>query len=290
MTDLRTALVSASSQLQEALKDVKKANGQSTSFPDECYGLWMQRVKLKSEFEATLELLTIRTDTWQLVNKVCVEGDETTKSPDSPPFWHQDLTFAVARHIALTAYVTTTWSVYDRLANICGRLIGPVHVAKNLSPTANPKLIEHFIRIGKKGEGSKDDRPHGFSLAGILHPAYGWPASVSYAIRNWLVHEGIEAEGIKLFSGTSVDKAFELSADAMKRIEAQCKERDAVESGDCCFSDRNNHPWYDRDLLAILGNCHDEVDTMFANLTTWSVDSFVGQIRTFSLRDAPTQS
>lgn len=52
----------------------------------------------------------------------------------------------------------------------------------------------------------------------------------------------------------------------------------------CCLT-AAEECWPTRNVLVILEQYQDEVDSMFAGLVNWSVDSFVGQIAAFSGRD-----
>jgi hypothetical protein len=182
--------------------------------------------------------------------------------------------FAVARHLALTTYVAVTWSAYDRLANVCGRLAGIADLAEN--PKQNPKACEDFL-------GKKDTM--GFSGHLHIQQAYSWPLKTTYKIRNWLLHEGYEEGGTQLFNGDRIADGFILHPDAVSHLEKCCGYRsDSGRIDSCCLATTED-PWPTRDILQILEKYHCEVDTMFTGLVKWSVDSLVGQIKVFSERD-----
>lgn len=279
MADLKTAIETGATRLQSTLAQLTMAASIRTAMPLDCYRLWRQRAELHIPLKATTALLPMREHARVVLKSLPDDGNVEDRVTSSVRFCGQVMPFATARHLALAAFLTTTWAVYDRLANVCGRLVGHENIGNNLSPTSNPKLIEHFMRE------SKDKfRQHGFSLACLLPPAYGWPASVSYVVRNWLVHEGLEAEGVPLFLGNTLAESFELSDAAMKRIERICT-ADGSAHSQCCLSTDPDHPWYDRSILTILEKCHAEIDQLFCGLLTWSVISFAGQVDTFSERD-----
>ena len=279
MADLKTAIETGVTRLQSTLTQLTIASSARTAVPLDCYRLWQQRAELHVPLKATLELLPMRDHACAVVKSVLDDENADDRVTSSVRFCGQVMPFATARHLALAAFLTTTWSVYDRLSNVCGRLIGHEDIGNNLSPKSNPKLIEHFMR-----ESKERSRQHGFSLACLLPPAYGWPASVSYVVRNWLVHEGLEAEGVVLFRGNTLAEPFELSDAAMKRIERICT-GDGFTHSRCCLSADPDHPWYDRTILTVLEKCHAEVDQLFCGLLAWSVSSFAGQVDAFSERD-----
>lgn len=182
--------------------------------------------------------------------------------------------FGVARHLSLTAYASVTWSIYDRLANACGRLAGVSEIAEN--PKKNPKACEDFL-------GTKDV----LGFAGHLHirESYSWPLKTAYKIRNWLLHEGYEEGGTPLFQGDRIDDRLFLHGDAIKHLQNSCgfTENDGKIALSCVGKDREC--WIRGNLLEILELYHTEIDTMLTALLKWSVDSFVGQIKAFAARD-----
>ena len=279
MTDLKTIIEDGVLQLQAVRNKSLLASTVPTSLPVGNYQLWQKRAELCNALKSTLELLPIRDESWLVVNSLLNENNKVDSDNTKVIFCSQKMLFAIARHMALGSYITTNWSVYDRLSNICGRLLGPEDIGNNISSKSNPKLLDSFMR------NSKDKiRPNGFSLSYLLPAAYGWPASVSYCIRNWLVHDGLEVEGVTLFKGNSVSDAFELSSAAMDRIQKVC-DNEGFPHSKCCFSTEPNHPWYDKSLLTILDKCHTEVDELFCSLLKWSISSFEMQVDLFSMRD-----
>ena len=279
MADLKAVIESTSNALEGVHARLATTMGTNTTVPLDCYRVWMQRAALHSQLKATIGLLPMRTNSWTIINTILTDRNIRDRGSSLVLFCDQEMQFAVARHLALSSYITLNWTIYDRLSNVCGRLIGHENIGSNPLPTSNPKLVEHFLRE------SKDRlKQHGFSLARILSPAYGWPAALSYEIRNWIVHEGLDAEGVALFSGDNISDSFELSSQAMTRIEEKCK-ADGITHAQSCLSQESNHPWYDKSILTVLSKCHLEVDAMFVNFVRWSVDSLICQYTTFAGRD-----
>lgn len=279
MTELNLAIEGSIERLKSTYAQSASAVSGKASIPASCYDLWQKRASLHAELKDTLELMPMRESAWNVVNSVLDDEKVADRTDSIVLFCGQSMPFGTARHLALSAYLTTTWSIYDRVSNVCGRLIGHESIGNNLLPTSNPKLVEHFMRE------SKDKyKQHGFSLAKIVSEAYGWPASVSYSIRNWLIHEGLNAEGVSLFRGNTLADSFEISDDAIVRIEGFCEVNGAQRSHSCLCAEAD-YPWYDKMVLTILERCHSELDELFSSLLQWAVTSFAGQASLFSARD-----
>ena len=143
------------------------------------------------------------------------------------------------------------------------------------NPKQNPKMCEDFLNDKKNF--------FGFSMQFHLKKAYSWPLKVSYIFRNWLVHDGYEANGVPVFRGDRISDGLYLNEDAIKLLSESkypCNDKDF-----CCLKNDEKFPWYDKSLLTILDKYHGEADIMFASLLKWSVDSFEGQISSFTERD-----
>ena len=279
MADLGSIINVNANRLASALAQVAVSSATPVSLSLGCYALWQKRSELHSALRGTSDLLPMRDQAWDIAAEVHGAIDDADTAGSNVRFCGRRVSFATARHLALSAYITSNWTVYDRLCNVCGRLVGHESIGNNPLPTANPKLIEHFMHASKD-----KNKQHGFSLGLVVPAAYGWPAKVSYVIRNWFVHEGLEADGIALFQGNDVRDSFLLGSDAMRRIEAMCS-ADGIQHSQCCLSADANHPWYDRDLLTILKIYNGEVDDLLGALLNWSVNAFVSQITIFTERD-----
>lgn len=280
------------SQIQQAAADLAQAvtlprlalsHPDACSLPSDCYALWVKRVeRLQQPLEATVKLLDTRSAALRVVDALANHAASVPPGTGTVPFAGQDMGFDLARHLGVAAYLTTTWTVYDRLASVCGRLIGTDSVGDAEGPRSNPKLCEHFMT--GRGDKDKNKMLHGFSLAKLL-PAYAWPAKASYVLRNWLTHEGQELEGVPLFAGDSTSDGFALHEQAVNRITADLAEENCPPQS-CCLTSDPHFPWYDMSILTVLEKYHAEVDTMFAGMVRWSVNSFAGQITQFSDRDS----
>jgi hypothetical protein len=274
---LKQQIEISADNLTRILREVTLATSVKTLLPAECYNTWQARSELHRSLRETAALLGIRDEARTVLDALLKDDIIVDRTSNKVRFVVKELTFATARHLALSAYVTTTWSIYDRLANICGRLIGHESVGNNPLSTTNPKLCDFFI------DGSKEKhRQVGFSLGKIVPIGYGWPAKVSYLVRNSLVHDGQEIGGVLLFAGDALGDGFNLNTGVTPAIEQVLGQTLRTQ---CCRASDLDFPWYGNNLLSILDVYHAEVDTMFVNLLKWSVDSFVAQVTSFSERD-----
>ncbi len=249
----------------------------------DCYTLWHKRIeKLSHSLRSTEKLLRIRENALSIAKNLN-RSEGLPISTDTIHFVGIEMDYALARHLAISSYLTISWTIYDRLSNVCGRLVGTDSVAENEEARSNPKLCGHFFT--NRSDKKKEKLVHGFSLSKIL-PAYEWPVKVSYLTRNWLIHEGLELDGVPLFSGNNISDGFILHDQAIDRISKDLSNENIFPQG-CCLKQGSNFPWYDKNILTILEIYHSEVDTMFVSLLKWSVDSFIGQVEAFTERDKP---
>ncbi len=289
MADLETQVKSSADQLRDALGNVKLRSS-GTALPIKCYENWEILASLHSCLTDAVPLFEVRRIAWLVMNSLVNDGRmdrenrrvlqkqllDPSKSVPSYSFDGEPTDFAISRHLATTGYVCSAWSLYDRLANVCGRLSAWKDVPND--PWQDPKLWGNLMSEGNKSVG-------GFMIQQPLAAAYGWPTGVAYKIRNWLVHDGGDAGRPGFFEGTQVSDRFILHNNAVSYLQECCTYK--CESGKidrCCLS-ATDEPWLTRDLLQILEKYHAEIDTMLTYLVKWSVGSFVGQILTFCERD-----
>jgi hypothetical protein len=195
----------------------------------------------------------------------------------------RSLSFGCARHLALVSYMTVTWSIYDRLANVCGRLSAAKHIGSS-NPKQNPKLVEDFLTMDDKGNPKKVDWFLGFFCHDLAWQAYFVPVQISYKLRNWLVHEGYELGSVPLFEGGNISDRLILSEEAVKILRRASRyQRDGNKVQLSCI-DSKDDVFDNRDLISLLELCHSEIDRLFQGLSQWTVTSFVEQIKAFSRR------
>jgi hypothetical protein len=272
MSDLRTQVTMSADKLRAAWTTLSAQP--ASALPPNCHERWIKRASYHRSLDGTARIFTAREAAWESVRSVASALSTNPNSPNEVTYGSQRLDFGIARHLSLVSYVASAWSIYDRISNVCGRLAAVADIADN--PQQNPKACEDLI-------GKKDT--HGFSVQFHIRDAYAWPLRVTYKVRNWLVHEGWEENNIPLFCGDSIGDGLRLHADAVKHLE-QCGgyTADGGKITSCCLSSAEEC-WPTKDLLEILLRYHAELDTLFAGLLKWSVDSFVGQIEAFTARD-----
>ena len=160
--------------------------------------------------------------------------------------------FKQGRYLVLQSYLATTWALYDSISKIAGVLCCLDDRAKN--PTIPMKLAEDFLR-GKNCVGSR--------VQDHLKGGYGRPIAISYAIRNWVVHDGHSHRGQDLFeSDGPTGTPYRASTRAWEMIE----EKVAAE-----YNTRlRPFPDIGGNLLEGLVACHKEVDEAVGFLLAWS--------------------
>ena len=250
--------------------------------PNTCYEQWKDRASLHQVLKGTSLLFEVREKAYNLIGEV---AESIATDPESNPNLIQynniEMDFDTARHLVITSYITTTWAIYDRLANVCGRLAGTSDLGNN--PRQNPKACEDLLGIENKDGKHKSKEMMGFSVHKKIRDAYAWPLNISYKIRNWLVHEGYELGEITLFKSTDIIDGFILNDDAISFFEKKCNHK-SDENGsfyNCCL-DGIEECWPTKDLYKILKKYNNEIDAMFASLLKWSVESYELQIKCFT--------
>lgn len=249
------------------------------SLPFNCYEHWIGKAKLHQTLSATTSIFLYREKAWETLK--AISSSVKDESGNRVIYGAVEMDFTVARHLALTSYVAVTWSIYDRLANVCGRLAAINDLSEN--PRQNPRLCEDFL------DNKKDDKKRteilGFGAHLHLQHAYQWPINVAYKIRNWLVHEGYEENSIPLFQGDRIADGFMLHEQAVDSLQRRCGYKEENAGIDACCLSGPEECWPARNLLDILEKYHAEIDTMFVGLVKWTVSSFIGQITAFAERD-----
>jgi len=272
MDSFQVQIEKSANQLKDVWTTVRAVS--NSVMPPRCYEYWIKKASLHQTLAATTGLFPARDTAWKAVQAVTSSANIKDPSRNLVTHGALDMDFSIARLLALTSYVTITWSIYDRMTNICGRLTGVAELADN--PKQNPKLCEHVL--GKKNA-------LGFGAHLHIQQAYAWPIRVAYKVRNWLVHEGYEEGGIPLFKGDRIADGFRLHDDAAAYLEKKFDYNEDHGKVETCCLRASEECWPSRELLDILEKYHAEIDMMFVGLVKWSVDSFDGQVRAFTERD-----
>lgn len=266
---------SLENQVNQSFKDLKNSYKLLTqmapqSLDQSVIGVWTNRSLLYVECEHTIPIFLLRDKALIIMNEL-LRSQGRDKEPNVVKYCSFDMDFSIARNHAVTAYMMANWSIYDRLSNIAGRLVGTGSIFQN--PKDNPKLVEDFMN-------KKDRVP--YLTHHLLSTSYRWPVMVSYKIRNWLAHEGYDIGNISLFKGNRVSDGFILHPDAMETIQKNNDYKllaDGRIQNSCI--DPSSELWLTGDLFQILESYHSVIDDMLASLLKWSSDAFVNHLKCF---------
>lgn len=304
MTGLDPVIVSMSLKLDAINQKVQLASGSSNlKIPERCYKMWGDRAELSSYLQKTLAVCELRNAALKELKELGdVQSEEMWKEYVRKKGLSQESPYVIQRCFALSKYLMAVWALYDRLANVCGRLIGPVSIGSNLNQKRNPQLYSSFIekkqerqddlewlRGKEESNVKKQDRPDGFSLAGILPIRWKWPVIVSYKLRNLVVHEGAAMEGGKIFMGESFQDAFQIHQELknlfLKECFSQTKELPTNEQFPSGLRYEADFPWYDGSLISILEKYNGEIDELYSCTLEWCVTAFCSQVEIFMRPD-----
>lgn len=270
MSDLKTDITNSADILKEVWNTSTAAlNKSDLILPAECYKQWKDLSDFHKTLRATVHLFPARDKAWELF--VNVSGSESVNdlNPNTIKYNGLETDFAIARHLTLISYITVTWSIYDRLSNVCGRIAGVPSLAMNVKQ--NPKALGDFIDQTKY---------LGFSFHKLLKSGYGKPLRTMYMIRNTLVHDGCESSGIPLFENDHPG-CCTLHEEHIKIIDEKIRDRSPE---GCCLVESDDL-WATKDLKRILKAYQDEVDNMFSSFVKWSTYSLSLQFELFAQRD-----
>ena len=172
-----------------------------------------------------------------------------------------------ARLLSIDSYLASTWSIYDRLSNVLGRLMGDAKVVDNTIAAQNPKLVEDPI-------GQVKGCYQGFGTSELLSKLYGEPISSSYFLRNSFMHDGGMMGNVPILSGSSAAACFELSKENAEKMNGVVAKR-------LCGSEFGSFKFKGGDFIVQLKACHDDLDKMFVSLLEFVVGSFCAQVSLF---------
>lgn len=305
--ELKDTIVQMSAQLKSIDEVLLRAVELADSVvPKKCYKVW----RLRSQYHKYLADVGGLVDLREKALKEMIELDQdasaSTSGIDERQFRYYDtlMKFSEVRFFLLVNYMSITWSIYDKLANVCARIVGPLSIGNSSDVTRNAKLYGSFLVnkndksrddheqiIGQNSahEKSHVDRPDGFALDVVLSSQWLWPVAVSYKIRNLITHEGMcRVEG-DFFVDNSPKNGFKICEDLKRSLERTCtKQVNGAEVSREYLSKlatEEGFPWYGDDLLIILQKYNAEIDDLYSKLLLWCVPSFCSQVTLFSEPD-----
>ena len=274
--------------------------------PMKCYETWRKRSQYHQYLAEMLNFLQVRENACEAMDKLNKEASDAATSTDHEfHYYGIPVSFTSARFLTLQNYVSTVWVIYDKLANVCARIIGPPSIGNDDSPIRNAKLYSAFfpdknankittsnelsVDEPKINEGNSVDRPNGFALTALLTCQWSWPVKVSYKIRNLVVHEGTRWVGGCFFKGDSPSDGFKIRDELKNHLDNACGKQ--LNGGgrlrECLsrMANEDGFPWYGDDVRIILKKCHSEIDVLFSTLLQWCVPAFCSQVMLFSEPD-----
>jgi hypothetical protein len=242
----------------------------SGTLSDESYRFFELSAELTVQLQHARDMLSVR--------DVALAAAQTFptrvgSAPDRFLFSGVEVTFKQGRFLLFQNYLATTWALYDSLAKVSGILCCVDERAKKSSKPI--KLPEDFLR-GQKCVGAR--------VHDHLKGSYGWPVGISYAVRNWLVHDGHSQNGVELFKFDSPNSApFEISDGALDKILSKCTEE---YKSDRLQTRLRPFPELHRDLLVGIEKCNDEVDEAMEFVLLWAAGAVRLQARILFARDS----
>ena len=230
-------------------------------------GTWLQKVKQHEALAETVKLFECRASALKCMENLRDIASKFGSKPISETIVYGSVEMSIfaARLLSIDSYLAATWSIYDRLSNVLGRLMGDAKVVDNTVAAKNTKLVEDLI-------GQAKGCYQGFGTNELLLKLYGESIYSSYFLRNSFVHDGGMMGNVPILSGSSAAACFELSKENAERInQAVAKQSCGLGSG----------LFEEGDFIGQLKKCHDDLDKMFIALSRFVVGSFCAQVSLF---------
>lgn len=271
MNDLASAVRKAQSDLSSVYCMVQAVPPGLTNITAwlSIYGDWLEKAKMHVDLGETVKLFECRASALR-----CLEGlrDYASKlgtKPISEKILHgtTEIPIFAARLLAIDSYIASTWSIYDRLSNVFGRIMGDAKNVGNNSSLHGPKLVEDLI-------GQIKGCYQGFGISELLSKLYGDVIYSSYFLRNSFMHDGGMMGNVPILSGSSAVACFELSKDNAEKM-------NRVVAGRSCASGAGLFKFSEGDFISQLKACNDDLDKMFISLARFVVGSFCAQVYLF---------
>jgi len=268
MTDLKSEIEALLERLK-AIDNVLKTLivNQNTTIHADNYKVWIEKVNLAKGLENVLPVISIRGAAEKTLAGLVssLQGREFESLTSAVTYGGASVPVSDARILALDAYLAGCWSLYDRLANIIGRVIGSESIRHNPLGRGNPKLVETFLAV-KQGIdvlGVKD----------VIAKSYGNQIRYSYLMRNCYMHEGGMIQETPILGGTTVGEAFIISEQIAEKLntelESLCKMQNTAiaRAGD---------------IVEQLKECHAGLDAMFISLLHFMMGTLFVEIEAFA--------
>ncbi|MCU0694664.1 MAG: hypothetical protein MUF54_25075, partial [Polyangiaceae bacterium] len=173
--------------------------------------------------------------------------EEHADQNDDVPYGSSRAKFQTVRLLGVQAYLAAQWALADRLFGMAGHVLC---IRNSLQDPKNaPQLVSHFV--GGKGPESKTAA----IVFSSLRQSFGWPISISYALRNHFLHDGA---GGDFFEGPTAAAGFTISTQGWTRIEESVRNYNV--NGEHSRLGSSWTPSAGDDLRKILDTCAPEID------------------------------
>ena len=245
------------------------------------YADWERIVKLSQKLDDTIPFLKKRDFAEMALcdfDKIIKWNVDKELSGCTTNSGSVEMPVSVARDMALADYVMQTWVVYDRIANVAGRIAGSVDISRNENAANNPKLLRYFVKVG----GCKD-RPlvGGFSIDEYLKDSFAWQIIAASRVRNCIIHDGGYINSKPFFAGDLIRDLFVLNDAAAAELNSEL-EKEAQRTGFKLIAREEFFNFTNSDIRPQLKLLHDEIARAVAVLIGWACDSFLDLVRHFS--------
>ena len=230
---------------------------------------WLIKAKLHEALAETVKLFECRASALKCMENLRDNASKIGSKPifETMVYGTAEIPISAARLLSIDSYLAVTWSIYDRLSNILGRLMGDAKVVDNTNAAQNPKLVEDLI-------GQTKGCYQGFGTSELLSKLYGEPIYSSYFVRNSFLHDGGMIGNVPILSGSIAAACFELSKENAEKINSAVTKR-------LCGTGSGIFKFREGDFIDQLRECHDTLDKMFVSLAEFVVGSFCAQVSLF---------
>lgn len=220
----------------------------ASKLPSDTEQRFRKVVEFRDDIDHLISILQAREQARKWMSVLEQGVNDRDRVPFGPPPSMVD--FRHARFLVTQSYITSTWSLADRITGAAGQVL--CSPAKGLDRSKPVQLVEEMIN--KKGQ----QKVTVFALLQSVRDTFGWPIAISYAIRNHFVHDGAQWETADFFEGTTAESAFKISSEGWRRVKSRAEEYGVTD-----IHQRDSSTWPTSpqdDLRAVFDVCEREMD------------------------------
>ena len=271
MFDLKSTMCSVLTQQQSLSESLEQVSIKIDNVIDkDVYETWLLKCGLIRSLDKIIPLWDVRDAAYQnlLILKRFLDCHSSEPIGNAIPFGGANVTASIATTLAIDAYLSACWSLYDCLSNVIGRVVGDENVRNNPQGRLNPKLIETFLAV-KQGIdvlGSRD----------ILLKSFGQRIGFSYLLRNCYVHEGGMIGGSTILQEKTMEDAFVITSDVADKINNEISIRYRIPN--TIIAKKGS-------VIDQLSECHAQLDQMFVSLLRFMMGTLLVEVEAFAAQD-----